>query len=1047
MEKRVFNESIVRDVSVYSENTLPPHSAHSFYASESEYLNQATRLKFSLNGLWKFSYAKNPASAIPGFESLSYDCRTWDEIRVPASIQLEGCDRPMYTNVQYPWDGREAILPGEIPTVYNPVASYVKYFDLPERMTGRRVIISFEGVESAYALWLNRRYIGYKTDSFTGAEFDLTDVVVPGENKIAVQVYKWSSGSWLEDQDFFRLSGIFRGVTLYAAPDLHVSDIELRAVLSDDFQHGEITVKLSVWGTESTAGTAEVIVSRRKLTVLSEVIPLSASTEIRIPIEKPKLWSAEKPNLYDVIVILRDTSGAVVEIVPERAGFRRFEIVDRIMTLNGKRIVFNGVNRHELSAVHGRSVTEAEMIEDITIMKRHNINAVRTSHYPNQARFYELCDEYGLYVIDEVNIESHGLWFAHGTGRLPLETVAPGDRPEYREIVLNRARSMAERDKNRPSILIWSLGNESFGGVNFQEEANYFRSLDDSRPVHYEGVAWDDRYPDTSDIHSRMYWPAAKIETFLKDHRDKPFISVEYAHAMGNSNGGLFKYIELTERDPLYQGGFIWDFADQAVWKKTRYGGATLGWGGDFDDHPNDLNFCANGLITADRQLTPKMQEVKFQYQSFKIRIGENEIELTNKNLFRSSAAFDCFLSLEREGAQLFIDKLSTDVKPGERGVFPYQLPEWLGSGEYTATVSLRLKKATAWAEKGYEIAFAQRVIRIGDSAVPFTPDPEVIRRYSPVLMKAHPEFKQAEALSGTKPLAIIDGIMNIGIRGESFEALFSKQAGGLVSYRYGSRELLKGTVKPNFWRAPTDNDRGSRMPMRYAQWKIASLYVSTQDAHDPANDFFPELTIEDHSALIRYAYHLATTPAAQVQVAYRIFGDGTIETTMTYDPVAGLGDMPEFGMMFKLDADLNTVSWYGNGPEETYNDRKTGAKLGLYTNQVAGNLAPYCVPGETGNKTDVRYAAVTKSNGAGLVFAAATFAGMNFSALPYSPHELENAGHDFELPPVHYTYVRVAADQMGVGGDDSWGARTHPEYLIDVSERKTFTFRFRGIG
>lgn len=1047
METRTFNYSIVQDGSIYAENALPPHSAHQFYASESEYLNQTTRFKLPLNGLWKFSYAKNYESAIPGFESLAYDCRKWDEIRVPSSIQLEGYDRPMYTNIQYPWDGREAILPGEIPTVYNPVASYVKYFELPKLMIGRRVILSFEGVESAYALWLNGRYIGYKTDSFTGAEFDLTDAVLPGENKLAVQVFKWSSGSWLEDQDFFRLSGIFRDVTLYTVPDLHVNDIELRAALSGDLERGEITVRLGVWGTEKSAGTAEVIVSRRKLTVLSEVVPLSASTEIRIEIEKPKLWSAEKPNLYDVLVILRDSSGAVVEIVPERAGFRRFEIVDRIMTLNGKRIVFNGVNRHELSAVNGRSVTEAEMIEDIEIMKRHNVNAVRTCHYPNQARFYELCDEYGLYVIDEANIESHGLWFAHATGLLPAETVAPGDRPEYRDVVLNRARSMYERDKNRPSILIWSLGNESFGGVNFYETANYFRSVDPSRLVHYEGVAWDERYPDSTDMVSRMYLPAAEIEAYLSDHREKPYLSCEYSHAMGNSNGGLDKYLELTEREPLYQGGFIWDFADQAFWKKTRCGDSTLGWGGDFDDFPTDYNFCANGLIAADRTLTPKMQELKFQYQPFKIRVSENEVELTNKSLFLSSDDFDCFLSLEREGARLLSDKLKTEIEPGMSRSYPYELPEWLEAGEYTVTVSLRLKKAALWAEKGYEIAFGQRAVLVGKPAVPFTPDPEAIRRFTPVLSKAHPHFVRADLPAGMKALEVVDGTMNIGVRGDSFEALFSKTHGGPVSYRYGGRELLKGIVKPNFWRAPTDNDRGNRMPIRYAQWKIASLYVSNRDADDPRKDLYPELTIEDHSALIRYTYHLATTPAAQVQAAYRVFGDGTIETTLTYDPVEELGDMPEFGMIFKLDADLNTVSWYGNGPEETYNDRKTGAKLGLYKNQVAENLAAYTIPGETGNKTDVRYAIVAKPNGAGLVFAAPTFAGMNFSALPYSPHELENAEHDFELSPVHYTYVRVAENQMGVGGDDSWGARTHPEYLLDVSKLKAFMFRFRGIG
>ena len=1046
MAEKGFDYAKVKDGSLYSENTLPPRSAHRFYASDSEFRNRTTGLSESLNGYWKFSYAKNYESAVRGFESLAYDCRGWDEIRVPASIQLEGYDRPMYTNIQYPWDGREAILPGEIPTIDNPVASYVKYFELPARMIGGPVFLSFGGVESAYAVWLNGTYVGYKTDSFTGAAFDVSDSVREGENKLAVQVFKWSAGSWLEDQDFFRLSGIFRDVTLYTVPKLHVDDIGIRASLADGYRSGEVRVRLEIRGAAEVSGTAEVVLSRKRLPVLSEIRPAEAVTEFRIPIEKPRLWSAEKPNLYELTVVLRDETGEIIEIVPERVGFRRFELSGGIMKLNGKRIVFNGVNRHELSAANGRSVTEAEMIEDIVLMKRLNVNAVRTCHYPNQARIYELCDEYGLYVIDEANIESHGLWFAYATGQIPEETVLPGDRPEALGVVLNRAKAMYERDKNRPSILIWSLGNESFGGVNFYEMSKYFHEVDPTRLVHYEGVAWDPRYPDMTDMISRMYVPAAEIEAYLKENRGKPYLSCEYAHAMGNSSGALGKYIELTEREPLYQGGFIWDFADQALWKKDRYGNATLGWGGDFDDSPTDFNFCANGLIAADRKLTPKTQEVKFQYQPFKIRVDKKAIVIENKSLFSDSGDFDCVLTLEKEGRILLSSKLKTAVGPGASESYPTGLPEGLAAGEYVVTVSLRLRKATRWAEKGYEVAFGQAAFRVGDPSVPFTIDAETLRRFAPVLARAVPGFRKAAVPAEKRAFEVIDGTMNIGVRGLSFDALFSKNHGGLVSYRYGGKELLKGIVRPNFWRAPTDNDRGNRMPERYAQWKIASLYASHRDAEDPAGDLEPRLTIEADAAVIRYLYRLPTRPAACVEVEYRVFGEGTIETTLTYEPVPELGDMPEFGMIFKLDADLDRVSWYGNGPAETYRDRKAGAKLGLYSNRVVENLAAYTIPGETGNKTDVRYAAVMRPNGEGLIFSSETFDGMEFSALPYSPHELENAGHDFELPPVHYTYVRAALGQMGVGGDDSWGARTHPEYLLDAGAPMRFRFRFRGL-
>lgn len=1040
-----FNYNKVKDVSIYSENTLAPHSAHRFYASEAEYLNLDSSLKRSLNGLWKFSYAKNINEAVVHFESLDVDCRSWNEIRVPSSIQLEGYDIPRYTNIQYPWDGREPILPGEIPSIDNPVASYVKYFDIPEGWENR-IILAFDGVESAYAVWLNGQYIGYKTDSFTGAEFDVSGAVISGENKLAVQVYKWSSGSWLEDQDFFRLSGIFRDVTLYTVPALHVNDLDLRASLSDDFKTGEISIKLQVWGTENRNGTAEVIVNRKKLTILSEVVPLSETTELRIPVDQPKLWSAEKPNLYDILILIRDENGTVVEVIPERSGFRCFELADGVMKLNGKRIVFNGVNRHELSAVNGRSLTEEEMIEDLTILKRHNVNAVRTCHYPNQARFYELCDEYGLYVVDETNIESHGLWFAHATGNLPQETVAPGDRPEYHEIVKQRVLSMYERDKNRPSILIWSMGNESFGGVNFWDASNELRARDGSRLIHYEGVSWDPRYPDTTDMKSTMYIFVKDIEAYLKEHREKPYLSCEYAHAMGNSLGALGKYIELTEREPLYQGGFIWDFVDQAFWKKDRYGKSFLASGGDWDDYPTDYNFCVNGLIGADRTLTPKMQELKFQYAPFKIRVDKTCVDITNRSLFLKSGDFDCFVSLEKEGTLLLSDKLETDIKPGQTETYPIEIPSWLGAGEYVVTVSMRLKKAAIWADRGFEIAFGQASVRVGNPALPFAPDAELNARYQPILSKPHPAFVEETLKAGLKRLSVVDGTMNIGVRGDSFEALFSKAQGGLVSYRYAGRELLKGVVRPNFWRAPTDNDRGNRFMQRYAQWKIASMYVTHRDAENVQADRTPSVALDGHTVEIRYTLNLPTTPNATVDLTYRVTGDGTIEMTMTYDPVQALGDMPEFGMIFKLDADLDRVSWYGNGPEETYCDRKAGAKLGLYSNRVEENLAPYVIPGETGNKTDVRYGKVTRLNGSGLVFVSSDWKGMNFSALPYSPHELENAEHPYELPPVHYTWVRVSLNQMGVGGDDSWGARTHPEYLLDVSKPLSFTFRFRGI-
>ena len=1024
-----FDSNIIKNPEIFEQNRLAAHSDHVCYKNELEKIKGKSSLRYDMNGLWKFVYAKNQSLAPCGFEAADYDCKGWDEIRVPAHIQMEGYDVPIYTNTTYPWEADEFIKPGEVPEIFNPVASYVKYFTIPENMKNKRVCISFQGVESGFALWLNGHYVGYSEDTFDPSDFELTDYIIEGENKLAVRVWKWTSSSWCEDQDFYRFSGIFRDVFLYVVPCAHVEDLSVVPTLNDTFDEGTLSVSIKADGDGTASvklyelGDLSVEKYDRAKLLLEEFDIELRNKEIcegSCNVKNPLLWSAEKPNLYEVKIIVKDTHGNETEFISQLAGFRRFEMVDGLMKLNGKRIVFKGVNRHEFSSITGRVPNRDEVIKDIVTMKKNNINAIRTSHYPDDSMLYELCDIYGIYMIAENNLESHGTWEAYNKGYVDLDFVVPKDKPQWREMMLDRANSCYQRDKNHPAILIWSCGNESFGGKTIYEMSQLFRQLDKHRLVHYEGVFNDRSYNVTSDMESQMYTSVAGIEKFLAENPEKPFICCEYTHAMGNSCGAMHKYTELSDREPRYQGGFIWDYIDQSIYKKDRYGKWFLTYGGDFGDRPTDGDFSGNGICYGgEREASPKMQEVKFNYQNISVDFDSDYIfTVTNKNLFVNTSVFDAFAILLADGNEVYRTRLQISVPPMEKA--SYEVPVTLKNSmidvekEYCIVVSFVLKENTIWEKAGYEIAFGQHMIK-----------------------------KPVSEYSCDKSVELVVGNGNILVRGENFKALFSRMNLGMVSYVYGGVEMLPNTIPlPNFWRTPTNNDSGNMMPQRYAQWKIASMYVTTRQDQRFA-DTSPRVEKNDNNIDITYTYFMPTTPQSSCEVTYRVFGDGTIETTLSYDPVKELGDMPEFGMMFKLDADYDTVKWYGLGPQETYEDRQHGGKYGVYENKVADNIAEYLVPQESGNKCRVRYAKVMDKKGRGMMFFGDE---LSFSALPYTPHELENAAHHFELPPVHYTVVRVAKKQMGVGGDDSWGSHTHPEYLLDASEKMEFTFCFRGI-
>lgn len=709
---------------IYELNRMEAHATLMPYSSFEEAIKGKKELSSyykTLNGQWKFSFAENPEKRIKNFYKMDFDCSQWKEMTVPAHWQLQGYDYPQYTNIRYPWEVKEPLKAPFAPTEYNPVGSYVTSFTIPKEWTDQPVYISFQGVESAFYVWLNGEFVGYSEDSFTPAEFDLTPYLVEGENKLAVEVYRWSDASWLEDQDFWRLSGIFREVYLYSTPEIHIYDFKAEANLEDNYHNGLLKVKAKI--TNYFKKEAGLVCFEAMLydTHNREVFPEAlrtlvdlaskeeGSVELNTVIENPLKWSAEQPNLYTLVISLKNVEGNLIEAESCRVGFRRFEISEGLMKINGERIVFKGTNRHEFSCDKGRAVSYEDMIKDILLMKRFNINAVRTSHYPNNPMWYDLCDEYGLYVIDETNLETHGTW-DYGQEKEEEKNI-PGSKREWTGAVLDRAKSMVHRDKNHPSIIIWSLGNESWGGENFVKMRDCIKSLDETRLIHYEGVFHSREWDFVSDMESQMYTKPEAVEAYAQNKPKKPFILCEYSHAMGNSCGNLYKYAELFDKYPILQGGFIWDWIDQAIKTKTPEGASYLAYGGDFGENPNDGNFCGNGLIFADRTISPKLYEVKKCYQNVKfeaVDLLQGKVRITNKFLFINLKEYEVVWTVLSNGKEVYEASGCFEITTNcsEIVTLEYPLPEY--GEDFILTVSLRLKEIAAWAEKGHEIAFEQ---------------------------------------------------------------------------------------------------------------------------------------------------------------------------------------------------------------------------------------------------------------------------------------------------------------------------------------------------
>lgn len=996
---------------IFQLNRLPARANYISYASVQEALatpKKEAKRYLSLNGAWKFSLSSNPEQRNRDFYKTDFDFSQWADIKVPSHWQLEGYDYPQYTNVIYPWVDHDHIKAPFAPTNYNPVGQYITTFEVPEDWADQPVKISFQGVESAFYLWLNGDFVGYAEDTFTPSDFDLTPYLVEGENRLAVEVYRWCDASWLEDQDFWRLSGIFRDVYLYTHPVTHITDFFVVGDLINNYTDGLLKVKAGVASAKGEAlGQLALEVKcfdaaqQEIFSTVAAAHSCQAETEIEFSamVPKPLKWSAEQPNLYTTVLILKDGAGAIQEVVSCRTGFRKFEIKDGILQLNGKRIVFKGVNRHEFCGYKGRAIGREEMLKHIRIMKQHNINAVRTAHYPNQSEWYDLCDEYGLYVIDEANLETHQTWINYHTR--DFEAI-PGSKKEWTGAVLDRVRSMVERDKNHPSILFWSLGNESYGGENFLKMYDLIYELDHSRLVHYEGTVHAPKFDACTDVQSHMYSGPAHVEHYGRRNEGKPFILCEYAHAMGNSLGNFHKYTELFDKYPKIQGGFIWDWLDQSLIKIDQDGNKIFTYGGDYGEKPHDGHFCGTGILFADGTLSPKIMEVKKGYQNIEFAalcLHEKRFQVINKYLFTPLSAFDYKWQLLRDGEVVAEQGFQLSDGDSEFSL-DYTIPA--ECGEYVLTISAHLKEKTVYAEKGHEVAFEQFV-----------------------LPARHEFAKGKKTVQGM--LAVVEDGEKLHLEGEQFRVSFCKESGFLIHLAKDGTTYLDRPLQPNFWRAITDNDRGNRLQERSAVWRQNDTVCL-------------EFALEEYAEKISVCTKLFIAQSNTfIWLTYHVYADGEIKVAYTCRPGVRGGEIPVIGLNVELDGAFEHLKWYGKGPHETYIDRQLGAKLGIYSGNVKEQVQPYLKPQESGNKVGVRWLTLTNDEGRGLMIKG--LPELEVNAIPYTSEELENCSHYHKLPESGKTVLSLNYRQMGVGGDDSWGARTHQEYQIQPTGVYQYSF------
>ncbi|MET9498779.1 glycoside hydrolase family 2 TIM barrel-domain containing protein [Streptomyces sp. NPDC006552] len=1223
-------------IDLFRLGTEPAHTTLMPYGSVAQALAaDRTRSPYrrSLDGDWKFAYVERPADKLDDFYRTDLDDSGWETVPVPSAWQLHGHDKPIYVNITYPWWGPnghgEDAQPPAAPTRYNPVGQYRRTFTVPREWTGRRTFLHFEGVKAAHYVWVNGQLAGYHEDSYTPAEYDITPHLKSGTNQIAVEVYRYADGDWLQDQDMIRLSGIFRSVYLFSTPPVHLRDFKLGTPLGD----GHTSARLSVTATvrdyggdaDGAAYTVETqlydadghAVWARPLMCSAALTAAEVTVESARSVPSPRLWSAEDPYLYTAVLRLRDPRGKVVETLSHRVGLREFALTDGLMRINGKPVTLRGTNRHEMHPERGSALSRADMVADIRLIKQLNINSVRTSHYPNNPLWLELADEYGLYLVDETNLETHGINGSY-----------PGSRPDWTTACVARAQNMVHRDKNHACVVIWSLGNEAGGGSAFSAMYDWIHGYDPTRVIHYEG---DDR-PGVSDIRSKMYESPSRVEERAKDTSDtRPYVMVEYAHSMGNSTGNFKEYWDVVRRHDVLQGGWIWDFVDQALdwpvpartlltetgpvrlkgevinpsgsfsrekgtsgatvfarddrldlrgsltleaWVTPRYRGydqpilakgdtqyalkqtgdtleffihadgqwSTASWqtpdegwtgaehhvagvfdadkgtltlyvdgavkatrtttrtpsgntaplslggevdnptrefsgtirrarvharalsaaeladdgrgpdgdgvrfwfdartagvtteksrartfaayGGDWGDNPNDGAFSGDGIVLPDRRHTGKAAEVKRIYQTVRAAAKEGgapgEVTLTNDNLFTNLSAWDGSWELARDGRVVRRGRLSRaqlDLAPQSSKDIsvPVELPAAPEPGaEYFLQLSFTTKERTPWADAGFEVARVQLPLDAGSPDV--TPVPLA---HVPAL--SYKDGASAVTVTGTKGL----------------KAVIDKATGLLTTFESAGTRLLTSGALPNFWRAPTDNDRGNGQHTRNQTWRDAGARREVTGVTVRA--------LDDRAVEITVKGTLPTTTPSAYSTTYTVFGNGEIKVDNTLHPgAADLPYLPEVGTILRLPAAFERLHYYGRGPEENHWDRNDGTDVGRWSSTVSEQWTPYLRPQENGNKTDVRWAALTDRHGRGLLVHGDD-GPLEINASHLTPEDLSvGARHDYQLTPRDEVILRVNHRQMGVGGDNSWGAHTHDAYKLFADRDYAYSYRLR---
>lgn len=999
-----------QDPEVNAINRAPMHT--SFFAYENlETANKGVKEEsdnfMTLNGKWKFLWVESADKRPDDFFRVGYDDNGWDDFRIPAVWELNGYGDPIYVNIGYAWRNQYKNNPPYVPVEKNHVGSYRKEIVVPANWKGKDIIAHFGSVTSNMYLWVNGKFVGYSEDSKLEAEFDITKYLVPGKkNLIAFQVFRWCDGTYLEDQDFFRYSGVSRDCYLYTRNRNRIDDIRVTPSLDDEYKNGILDVELSLKGNNSVS--LELLDADNNVVQIKEVKG-SGTVKAEFNVENPNKWTAETPYLYTLRASLVN-GGNITEIVPLKVGFRRIEIKNAQVLVNGQPVLFKGANRHEMDPDGGYVVSRERMLQDIQIMKKFNINAVRTCHYPDDSYWYELCDKYGIYMVAEANIESHGM----GYGETTLAKV-----DFYKKAHMERNMRNVQRNFNHPSIIFWSLGNEAGYGSNFEAAYHWVKNEDNSRPVQYERAG----YSGLTDIFCPMYYGYDACEKYSEDDsKNKPLIQCEYAHAMGNSEGGFKEYWDLIRKYPKYQGGFIWDFVDQSCRWTGKNGEMIYAYGGDFNRFDaSDNNFCDNGLISPDRIPNPHMYEVGYFYQNIWTTPGDianGEIKIYNENFFRDLSAYRMQWEVINNGKSVrtgIVENL--DVAPRQTVSYKIDFGKLDESGEWLLNVKYIQKTSENLVPAGHVVAKNQIVLKGYDASD---------MKFENIAEKNIPVIA---------PVANDENVNCLEVSGETFNIQFNKQSGFMDSYCVNGTQMINkdAQLTPNFWRAPTDNDYGAGLQNKYAVWKNPEIKLVSMK-HESVNDMI----------LVSAEYDIASV-SAKLYLTYTINNQGAVKVTqkMVADKSAKVSDMFRFGMQMPMPESFENIVYYGRGPVENYIDRNHSTDIGIYSQTVTEQFYPYIRPQENGNKTDIRWWKLFNEEGKGLMFVAEK--PFSASALHYTMESLDdgsekNQRHSNEVVPSELTNLLIDKVQQGLACVDSWGAIPRPEYRIPYDDYE-FTF------